>query len=185
MAILKIAKMGHPCLRTQAATIDQIDDDILSLVENMIETMEDAQGTGLAAPQVHVSLSLLVYFLHHKSCDDVPLTAIANPIITPLDDVINYDWEGCLSVPGLNGVVPRYSNIHLSAINIETGNYFEAEYQDYHARVLQHEIDHLQGILYPQRMDDLGLLVYSDNLKHGMPEHAKTLIKLGNHQKKQ
>jgi peptide deformylase len=187
MALLKIAKMGHPILAARAQSVaDPRAPQIRALVRNMIETMEDAEGTGLAAPQVHVPLRLLVYFVEgeraaaksgQEAAPDndetpdngesagVPLTALVNPEITPLGDEQELGWEGCLSVPGLMGLVPRYSRIHLKAQDLE-GRALVREVDGFHARVLQHECDHLDGILYPQRMTDLSKLIFSSEMKH-------------------
>jgi peptide deformylase len=180
MAILKIAKMGHPVLRAPAAEItDPLAPEILQLLDDMVDTMDDADGTGLAAPQVHEGLRAVVYFVDAKRNDGdaVPLTALINPIIEPLTDEIAYDWEGCLSVPGLMGLVPRPTRIRLKAERPD-GPPIDAEIGGFHARVLQHECDHLDGILYPQRMDDLSLLLFRDELRHGMPPKARALMGL-------
>mgnify|MGYP003700363633 FL=1 len=171
--------MGHPVLRRVAAAVeDPADPSVHALVEDMIETMEDADGTGLAAPQVHVPRRVVVYFVEASARrgakDDVPLTALINPELTPLTDEIAYDWEGCLSVPGLVGMVPRATRIGLKALTPE-GGVIEREVEGFHARVLQHECDHLDGILYPQRMDDLSLLMFADEMRHGAPEKARRL----------
>jgi peptide deformylase len=189
MSILKIAKMGHPILRALADPVPdaRVADvqapgvqapGIQTLIKNMIETMEDADGTGLAAPQVHVPTRIVVYFVEASerrgAVEDVPLTVLINPELTVLDATITYDWEGCLSVPGLIGMVPRATRIGLSALDAD-GGVIEREVEGFHARVLQHECDHLDGILYPQRMDDLSLLMFSDEMRHGPPEKARRL----------
>jgi peptide deformylase len=180
VAILKIAKMGNPALRELAAPIeDPGDPEVRALLDDMVETMEDAQGTGLAATQVHRPLAAVVYHVEEgrggKDQEAVPLTKLINPVITPLDGARVYDWEGCLSVPGLIGLVPRPTRIHLSAVTPD-GEQIDREYEGFHARVLQHECDHLAGILYPQRMDDLSLLLFREELRHGVPEKAKALL---------
>lgn len=189
MAVLKIARMGHPILRRVAEPIADpnnptIYPTIQSLLTDMVETMEDAEGTGLAAPQVHVSLRAIVYFVAagraglDESGDPlpaIPLTALLNPVITPLSDTRVYDWEGCLSVPGLLGLVPRSPRIRLQAQRPD-GTTLDQEVTGFHARVLQHEYDHLDGVLYPQRMDDLSLLMYREELRHGVPEKAQALL---------
>lgn len=182
MAILKIAKMGHPVLRSVAEPIDRAGDpEILTLLDDMVDTMEDADGTGLAAPQVHVPLRAVVYLVEKARAgeggDAVPLTALLNPVIEPLTDEVAYDWEGCLSVPGLLGLVPRPTRIRLRADTPEGGR-IDREVAGFHARVLQHECDHLDGILYPQRMDDLSLLMFREELRHGMPDKARRLMGL-------
>lgn len=180
MALLKIAKMGHPVLRKPAERVtDPGAPEIIGLIEDMVDTMEDAQGTGLAAPQVHVPLSVVVYFVEEErgGGDAVPLTALINPELEPVGDETAYDWEGCLSVPGLLGLVPRHTSIRLRA-DTPTGERIDRVVDGFHARVLQHECDHLHGILYPQRMDDLSLLLFREELRHGPPEKARALMGL-------
>ena len=180
MAILKIARMGHPVLRQIAQPIsDPASPDIKRLLVDMIETMDDAEGTGLAAPQVHAPLRAVVYYVSAgragKDKPAVPLTCLINPIITPIGEEIAYDWEGCLSVPDMVGVVPRATRIRLQA-ETPDGKSIDEHYDGFHARVLQHECDHLDGILYPQRMDDLNLLIFREELRHGVPEKAQRLL---------
>lgn len=184
MAILKIARMGHPVLRQVAESIPDADSpDILALLDDMVDTMDDADGTGLAAPQVHVPLRAVVYFVSagrrkdDEEGGDVPLTALINPEIEPLTDEIAYDWEGCLSVPGMLGLVPRVTKIRLRA-ETPDGTGIDQEISGFHARVVQHECDHLDGVLYLQRMDDLSLLLFREELRHGMPEKARRLMGL-------
>jgi len=182
MSILKIAKMGHPVLRRIADPVpDPGAPGVRALIKNMIETMEDADGAGLAAPQVHVPARVVVYAVEASERrgvkEDVPLTALINPILTPTTEEIAYDWEGCLSVPGLVGLVPRPTRIHLRATTPD-GEDVDREVEGFHARVLQHECDHLDGILYPQRMDDLSLLLFADEMRHGPPEKARRLMGL-------
>ncbi|MEQ8603567.1 MAG: peptide deformylase [Marivibrio sp.] len=182
MSILKIAKMGHPSLRRAADTVpDPGAPGVRALVKNMIETMQDADGTGLAAPQVHVSARVVVYFVEASerrgATEDVPLTALVNPLVTPTTEELAYDWEGCLSVPGLVGLVPRPTRVHVRATTPD-GETIDREVDGFHARVLQHECDHLDGILYPQRMDDLSLLLFADEMRHGPPEKARRLMGL-------
>lgn len=182
MSILKIARMGHPVLRRVADPVAEPGaDEIAVLVEDMIETMEDADGTGLAAPQVHVPARVVVYFVEASArrgaTASVPLTALINPVITPLTDETAYDWEGCLSVPGLVGLVPRATRVRVEA-ETPDGATIDEEVEGFHARVLQHECDHLDGILYPQRMDDLSMLLFADEMRHGPPEKARRLMGL-------
>lgn len=179
MAILKIARMGHPVLRAQASPVDTVTDPkIKTLINDMIETMEDASGTGLAAPQVHEPLQIVTYFARgarlEEGEEEVPLTVLINPVLTPLDEGPVYGWEGCLSVPGMTGLVPRWRSLHLSALSGE-GEKIEKDVHGFHARVLQHECDHLAGILYPQRMDDLSLLMFQEEMRFGEPEKAQAL----------
>lgn len=182
MAILKIARMGHPVLRAEAASVpDPHSPAIRRLLDDMVETMHDAEGTGLAAPQVHVGLRLVVYYVAAgragKDQPAIPLTRLINPVITPLTAEMAYDWEGCLSVPGMVGLVPRPQEIRLQA-QVPDGPDIDQRVTGFHARVLQHECDHLSGILYPQRMDDLSLLVFREELRHGMPDRARALMGL-------
>ena len=165
MAILKIARMGHPVLRRPADPVpDPTAPEIRSLVADMIETMADANGAGLAAPQVHVPLRVVVFHVPEERArreneEPAPLTALINPEIVPLTDDKTEGWEACLSVPGLAGKVPRYTRIRYSGWTPE-GSRIEREVQGFHARVVQHECDHLDGILYPQRMAELSTLVF-------------------------
>jgi len=168
MAILKIARMGHPVLRGPAETVaDPAAPEIRQLVADMIETMEDYGGTGLAAPQVHVPKRVVVFQVTEGRLTGRPLdtplelTAIVNPAIEPLGAEQELDWEGCLSVPGLRGAVPRFVKIRYRGLGLD-GKPIDRIAEGFHARVLQHECDHLDGILYPQRMSDLSLLAYNE-----------------------
>lgn len=184
MAILKIARMGHPVLRHKAEPVaDPTAPEVRQLVSDMIETMKDAGGTGLAAPQVHVAARVVVYMVSAARLKDgeeeVPLTALVNPVLTPIGTEKTYGWEGCLSVPGLTGLVPRHEAVRLQAIT-PRGDVIDKTVSGFHARVLQHEIDHLDGKLYPQRMDDLSLLLFQEELRFGVPERAKELMEAEN-----
>lgn len=173
MAILKIAKMGHPVLQRRADPVaDPAAPEIRALAQDMLETMVDAPGTGLAAPQVHVPLRLVIFQVsaaraahEGEAGEGVPLTVLINPVIEPLGPETNEDWEGCLSVPGLRGLVPRYDRIRYSAIGLD-GVAIEREAEGFHARVVQHECDHLDGILYPQRMTDMTRLIFESEFRH-------------------
>lgn len=187
MAILKIARMGHPVLRRRAEPIaDPTAEAVRHLARDMLETMQDAGGTGLAAPQVHVSARMVVYFVSKQRLAEdeaeVPLTVLINPVVTTIGDETEYDWEGCLSVPGLMGLVPRHRRVRLQAA-LPDGGAVDREVQGFHARVIQHECDHLDGLLYPQRMDDMALLVFQEELRHGMPEKARALIERRNEER--
>lgn len=179
MAILKIARMGHPILRERAAPVsDPAAPEIASLIDDMVETMRDAGGTGLAAPQVHVPLRIVVYFVDgaRNNGESVPLTVLINPILEPLGEDREYGWEGCLSVPGLTGLVGRAKRLKWSALAPD-GSPIGGIASGFHARVLQHECDHLDGILYPARMDHPEFLLFVDELrKYGMPENARALM---------
>jgi peptide deformylase len=176
MAILKIAKMGHPVLRQRAKPVaDPRAPEIGRLVQDMMETLEDVGGAGLAAPQVHVPLRVVLFsvpmerILEEPGAEPVPLTVLINPVVTPLTQETELGWEGCLSVPGLRGVVPRWTKVRYTGVTLD-GDPIDREALGFHARVVQHECDHLDGILYPMRMTDLSLLSYTDALRHGLPD---------------
>ncbi|RDD61765.1 peptide deformylase [Ferruginivarius sediminum] len=179
MAILKIARMGHPVLgRPAAAVEDPRDPALRQLADDMIATMRDAEGTGLAAPQVHQSKRLLVFFVdagrarahaHGGGPDDegkgegAPLTVLVNPDYEALSEEKDESWEACLSIPGLAGRVPRYWHIRYWGTDLE-GNAIEREATGFHARVVQHECDHLDGVLFPQRMTDMSTLIFTSEM---------------------
>ena len=172
MAIRKIARMGHPVLQKVAAPVaDPSDPAIQALIDDMIETMEDAQGAGLAAPQVYESLRLVIFHAPPERAEEGEmeaqgsLTVLINPEIEILGQEMEDGWEGCLSVPGLRGVVPRYTHLRYSGIDRD-GHLIEREAGGFHARVVQHECDHLDGILYPQRMTDMAKFIFESEAKH-------------------
>jgi len=157
MAIRDILKMGNPHLLKVSEPVDFEKDDLTSLIEDMKETMKANDGAGLAAPQIGVFKRLVIFGFdtndRYPEADSVPFTVLINPIITPLSDEQENGWEGCLSVPGLRGVVPRFTHIKYEGYDAE-GNKLEREVEDFHARVVQHECDHLDGILYPMKIED-------------------------------
>jgi peptide deformylase len=168
MAILKIARMGHPVLRGRAQEVaDPTAPEIRRLIADMIETLDDIGGAGLAAPQVHVPLRVVIFRVPAERTsgrpDDPPqeLQALINPVITPAGEEQELGWEGCLSVPGLRGAVPRWARIRYRAVTPD-GAGVDRVVAGFHARVVQHECDHLDGVLYPQRMTDLRLLVFNE-----------------------
>ncbi len=175
MAILRIARMGHPVLAQPAAPVEvPTAPEIRRLVADMIETMADAPGIGLAAPQVHVPLRVVVFRVPVErdedadaETEDVPLTALVNPEIEPLGEEMESAIESCLSLPGMAGMVPRHVRIRYRATTPE-GAALERLAEGYHARVVQHECDHLDGILYPMRMTDLSTLGYGEEMRRGM-----------------
>jgi peptide deformylase len=171
MALLKIARMGHPVLRARAAEVDDPSAPwVRQLVEDMVETMEDAGGTGIAAPQVHMPHRIVVFRVDGERSTDLPgdteqdLTVLINPVIELLGSERAFGWEGCLSVPGMRGVVRRHLRIRYRGLDL-AGRPIEREAAGFHARVVQHECDHLDGILYPQRMTDLRLLFFVEELQ--------------------
>jgi peptide deformylase len=166
MAILKVARLGHPVLRTPAAPVPE--DEIRSaaiqrLIDDMIETMREYNGAGLAANQVHTPKQIAVIEVQqnprYPEAPEVPLTVLVNPVVTPLTDETEGGWEGCLSVPDMRGVVPRYTAVRLQARDRE-GQPIDLKAEDFFARVIQHETDHLQGIVYVDRMRDLSTLTH-------------------------
>jgi peptide deformylase len=177
VAILKIARMGHPVLSRPAEPVeDPGDPEIRRLIRDMIETMADAPGVGLAAPQVHVPKRLVIFHLPPdraedseddagEMAEDVPLTVLINPTVEPLGDELALGWEGCLSVPGLTGLVPRFTRIRYTGQS-PGGRSIDRIAEGFHARVVQHECDHLDGVLYPMRMRDLSQLGFLDEMRH-------------------
>ena len=168
MAIRDILKMGDPRLLRIAAPVTEFDTpDLLALVEDMFDTMRAANGAGLAAPQIGEDLQLVIFgFERNERYPDappVPQTVLINPVIEPIGDEQVDGWEGCLSVPGLRGVVPRFARIRYRGVDPQ-GRAIEREAEGFHARVVQHECDHLIGRLYPTRMNDLSRFGYTSVL---------------------
>ena len=158
MTVREILKMGDPRLLRIAKPVEQFDTpEMRELIADMFETMKHANGAGLAAPQIGVDLQLVIYGYdnnpRYPDAPPVPRTVLINPVITPLGDGEVDGWEGCLSVPGLRGVVPRWERIRYTGFD-ELGNAIDREADGFHARVVQHEVDHLIGRLYPTRMRD-------------------------------
>ncbi|VAW78724.1 Peptide deformylase [hydrothermal vent metagenome] len=169
MTVKQILRIGDPRLLEVAEPIKQFDTPALrALVTDLIETMHAEAGAGLAAPQIGTNLRVIVFGFdsnpRYPDADAVPLTVLINPTIIPLSERQKGDWEGCLSVPGLRGSVPRYTRIRYSGFDL-CGNAIEREAGDFHARVVQHECDHLDGILYPQRMRDMRQFGFIDTLE--------------------
>ncbi len=161
MAVLDILQMGHPQLLETAQPITQFGTpELHGLVSDMQDTMRAHDGAGLAAPQIGVSLRLVVFGIENNDnprypdADSVPQTVLINPEITPLSNTVEMDWEGCLSIPHMRGLVPRYTQIQYRGFDL-FGKPIEVTAEGFHARVVQHECDHLNGILYPFRIEDL------------------------------
>lgn len=159
MAVKETLKMGHPLLQQVAKPVTEFNTSALdALILDMFDTMEILDGAGLAAPQIGESLRLLIFAVEenprYPEVEPVPRTILINPSIEVIDETLDDGWEGCLSVPGLRGLVPRYRTIQYRGYD-QNGAVIEREASDFHARVVQHEIDHLDGILYPQRIRDL------------------------------
>ena len=183
MAILKIARMGHPILRVRASDVpDPTAPEVARLVSAMVETMEDADGTGLAAPQVHMPWRIVVYKVEAERAEDedgedgdgaeslgVPLTVLVNPVVEFLDEETSLGFEACLSVPGMAGPVRRHKNVRVTYKTLEDEDImFEAH--GFHARILQHECDHLDGILYPARIEDMSQFGFVEELGRAQAE---------------
>lgn len=166
MSILKVARLGHPVLRASAKLLSRSDlkgHDVQRFIDDMVETMRDCHGAGLAAPQVHVPHRVVVIEAQAASEEgrqpEVPLMVLINPNLTPAGEGIAEDWEGCLSIPDLRGRVPRQTSISVRALDRQ-GREVAFEAWDFFARVIQHEVDHLDGILFLDRMRDLSTLTF-------------------------
>ena len=168
MAIREVLKMGHPLLRQVAAPVREFGTrDLLELVRDMDDTMRSLNGAGLAAPQIGVPLRVVIFEVKHNprypDAAEVPYTVLVNPELMPLDDGLEDGWEGCLSVPGLRGLVPRHRRLRYRGRDA-TGQPIDRTVEGFHARVVQHEVDPLDGILYPMRLRSLHDLGYEDTL---------------------
>lgn len=158
MAVREILKMGDPRLLRVAEPVTEFDTPAMrALIADMFDTMHAANGAGLAAPQIGVNLQLVIYGFksnpRYPDAPQVPETVLINPVLTPLSEEMEEAFEGCLSVPGMRGVVPRWSRLRYQGLDLH-GNEIDRTVDGFHARVVQHECDHLQGILYPMRIRD-------------------------------
>jgi peptide deformylase len=167
MAVRPILRLGHPVLRQIAAPVTEFDTNLRELVADMLDTMRANNGAGLAAIQIGVLQRVVVFELEHNprypDADPVPLTVLVNPKVELLGDEREVGWEGCLSVPGLRGLVPRHRRVRYRGSD-ELGRPIDRTVTDFHARVVQHECDHLDGILYPQRIEDMRSFGFQDEL---------------------
>lgn len=162
MSILKVARMGHPVLRQKARTVDKLElknGGVQHFIDSMIDTMHEYSGVGLAAPQVHESLRLFVAMLDADGRGEGDALVFVNPEISVHGDQIVEGWEGCLSIPDIRGRVPRAQNISVSALD-RNGKRFQLDLKDFPARVVQHETDHLDGVLFFDRMKSMDSLTY-------------------------
>jgi peptide deformylase len=171
MAIRDVLKMGDPRLLAVAEPVREFGTaELESLLGDMRDTMQYLNGAGLAAPQIGVSQRVVIFGMEHNprypDAEVVPYTVLINPILTPLSDELENGWEGCLSVPGMRGVVPRYKELRYTGVD-EHGRPIDRSVKDFHARVVQHEVDHLDGILYPRRIKDLTQFGFTDTLFPG------------------
>ncbi len=173
MALRDILKMGDPRLLRQALPVSRFDTpELHQLLQDMQDTMAAVNGAGLAAPQIGENLRIVIFGSgqfnpRYPKQPPVPRTVLINPVLTPLGADEESDWEGCLSVPGLRGMVPRYKRLHYSGFDAY-GQPIEREVEGFHARVVQHECDHLDGKLYPMRMRDFSQFGYTDVLFPGL-----------------
>ena len=168
MAVRPVLKMGHPLLRQVARPVTEFGTlELRELVRDMDDTMRSLNGAGLAAPQIGVSLRVVIFEVtrnpRYPDVGEVPYTVLVNPELTPLGDETEDGWEGCLSVPGLRGLVPRHRRLRYRGVDLE-GRLIDRTVEGFHARVVQHEVDHLDGILYPMRLRSLDDLGYEDTL---------------------
>jgi len=169
--IREVLKMGDPRLLLIAAAVERFDSRELStLLADMRDTMDHLNGAGLAAPQIGVSLRVVIFGVRsnprYPGVEEVPDTVLINPVVAPLSEELEDGWEGCLSVPGMRGVVPRHRRVRYSGFD-ERGRQFERVVEGFHARVVQHECDHLDGILYPMRIRDFGRFGFIEALFPG------------------
>jgi peptide deformylase len=164
MSILKVARMGHPVLRERARPLDKADirsAAFQKLIDDMIDTMHEYHGVGLAAPQVHEGLRLFVALLDEDPDAKSEAAVIINPEIVPNGSAIEEGWEGCLSIPDIRGMVPRYTEVRLTALD-RSGRAIELPLKDFPARIAQHETDHLDGVLFFDRMKSFNTLTFLD-----------------------
>jgi peptide deformylase len=172
MTVREILKMGDPRLLRQAEPVKEFDTpELHALIDDMFDTMRAANGAGLAAPQIGVSLQLVIFGfqsnVRYPDAPPVPETVLINPVLKPLSEEMEEGWEGCLSVPSLRGVVPRWRHMHYAGVD-QYGAPIGREADGFHARVVQHECDHLAGILYPMRIKDFSRFGYVDVLFPGL-----------------
>ena len=168
MTIRPVIRMGDPQLLEKSARVKHFGTpELQELITDMIETMRSLNGAGLAAPQIGVSLRVVIFGVdenpRYPDAEAVPFTVLINPTLTPIGSEMEDDWEGCLSVPGLRGLVPRYVSLRYQGFDAD-GNAIDRTVEGFHARVVQHEVDHLEGILYPQRIQDMRQFGYVEEL---------------------
>ena len=171
MAVRDVLRMGHPVLRERARPVEKFGTpELRALLDDMKDTMAAKNGAGLAAPQIGVSQRIVIFGVEsnprYPDAEEVPFTVLVNPKITLLTKEIEEGWEGCLSVPGMRGIVPRYTKLRYTGFDGE-GNPIDRVAEGFHARVVQHECDHLDGILYPQRMTDMSRFGFNEELFPG------------------
>ncbi len=178
MPVKSVLKMGDPILLQVAKPITAFDTpELHALIEDMQDTMVEMNGAGIAAPQIGVSLRVVIFGQketdtapnpRYPDANLVPYTILINPVLTPIGEAKEEGWEGCLSVPGLRGVVPRYQRLHYQGFD-QFGNPIDRLVSGFHARVVQHECDHLDGVLYPMRIEDMTKFGFTETLFPGQP----------------
>jgi peptide deformylase len=171
MAIRDVLKMGDPRLLESARPVEDFASiELAHLIVDMHDTMRSLNGAGLAAPQIGVGLQVVIFEVsanpRYPDAESVPFTVLINPLLTPLSDVMEAGWEGCLSVPGMRGLVPRHTALRYQGFGA-AGQPIDRSVSGFHARVVQHEVDHLHGILYPMRIRDLRYFGFTDTLFPG------------------
>ncbi len=171
MAVRPVLRMGDPLLLQVAKPVEQFDTpELRELLVDMHDTMAALSGAGLAAPQIGVSLQVVIFGVgknpRYPQAEEVPYTVLINPQLTPLSDAMEEGWEGCLSVPGMRGLVPRYTNLRYRGFDA-SGQPIDRTVSGFHARVVQHEVDHLNGVLYPMRIRDLRNFGFNEELFPG------------------
>ena len=178
MAAREVLRMGHPLLLQQAKPVTAFNTpELHALLEDMRDTMAHLDGAGLAAPQIGVSLQVVIFGLTHNprypDAEEVPATVLINPVLTALGQEQEEGWEGCLSVPGFRGMVPRYCRLRCQGYDA-MGNFLDRTVSGFHARVVQHECDHLIGVLYPMRIRDFSRFGFTDVL---FPDQGGSVVK--------
>jgi peptide deformylase len=166
VAVKNVLRMGEPLLLEKAALVTMFDTpELHALIQDMQDTMQAMNGAGIAAPQIGVSLQVVIFGVgsnpRYPDAEQVPYTVLINPELTPVGDELEEGWEGCLSVPGMRGIVPRYTRLHYKGFD-QYGSSIDRLVSGFHARVVQHECDHLNGILYPMRIADLKNFGFTD-----------------------
>jgi peptide deformylase len=173
MAVREVLRMGDPRLLEQARPVEEFDTpELHELITDMQDTMRAYDGAGLAAPQIGIGVQVVIFGVENNprypDVEPVPYTVLINPKLTPLDEEMEEGWEGCLSVPGMRGVVPRYVHLRYEGRD-QYGQPIDRTVSEFHARVVQHETDHLFGILYPMRIRDFSRFGFTDVLFPGQP----------------
>jgi len=170
MSILKIAKLGHPVLYKKATLVKNIlNPAIKKLIADMTETMLDASGIGLAAPQVHVSKQIMIFRIPNEESKiidkSIEITVLINPKLSNISDETDDNWEGCLSIPDMSGLVKRFSKVRYEGFDIN-GNFIQRNAEGLHARIVQHEYDHLMGVMYISRLSDSRAFGFSEEIEN-------------------